>query len=86
MFQFIQDLLLVNHGLVLIYGGKSPVIPYLWSTKAIRGLEIAWDMRFNHKFYRYLKHDEPSHIWRTNAQHPEYDETNPGVGKVRISP
>ena len=64
MFQFIQDLLLVNHGLVLMSGVKSPVMSYLWSTEAICGLEIAWDIRFNHIFYRCLKHDAPW-MWRT---------------------
>ena len=48
MFLFNQDLLLVNHGMVLIYGVKSPVISYLLSAEAIRGLEIAWGISFSH--------------------------------------
>ena len=64
MFQFIQDLLFVSHGLELISGVKSTVISSLWSTEAI---EKVWDMRFNQIVHRYLKHDGPSHIWRTNT-------------------
>ena len=45
-----------------MFGDKSPVISYLGSTEAIRGLKIAWDMRFNHTFYRCLKHDELPHV------------------------
>ena len=41
MFHFINGLLLVN--LVYIYGVKSPVLSYLLSAEAIRGLELAWD-------------------------------------------
>ena len=77
MFQFIKYLLFVNHGQVLISGVNSPVISYLWSTAAIRGLPIAWDMCFNHIFYRYLKHDElPTYDGPT----PWKWRTNPAVG------
>ena len=80
MFQFNQNLILVNHGLVLISDVKSPVIWHLLSVGVIRGLEIAWDSRFTHIIYRCLKHDKPSHTWRTNA----LTVTNqPGVGNIR---
>ena len=67
MFQFNHDLLLINHGLVLISGGESPVISYLLSAEAIGDLDVACDMRFSHSNYIYLKHDELSYIWRTNT-------------------
>ena len=47
MFMIIQDLLIVNDGLVLINGVKSLTISYLLSTEAFSGLEMAWDMRFD---------------------------------------
>ena len=76
MFKFIQDKLLVNHGLVLISGVESPIISYLLSAEAIRALKKTWDMRFVHIIYRYLRHekiyprmtnqnansDEPTHL------------------------
>ena len=65
--QVYPSLLLINHGLVLIAGVKSTIIPYLLSEGSIRGLEMTWDMRFVHIINRYLKHDEPSDIWRTNT-------------------
>ena len=32
----------------------------------IRGLEMAWNVRSAHIIYRYLKQNEPSHVWLTN--------------------
>ena len=77
---FIHDELWANNKLLLISGVKSPLISYLLSREAIRGLKMAWDMRLVNIIYRYFKHDNPSHIWRNNT----LTMTNiPRVGQVR---
>ena len=77
---FIHDELWANNRLLLISGVKSPLISYLLSREAIRGLKMAWDMRLVNIIYRYFKRDDPSHIWRNNTLTMT---SNPQVGQVR---
>ena len=75
MFQFIPDSRLVNHGMVLIIGVRSPVISncYLISAGAIPGM-----LSYNLQIFK---------AWRTfphmTDQHADNEEPTPGVGKVR---